>query len=90
VGLAHRLSAALGLGAVLLAFGDHFGLYRPAYDLVRLTLFRIPRTSWRLAGFAVAILAGLGAEALVAGRHRAAWPESCADWRSWPESGSCR
>jgi hypothetical protein len=60
--------AALGLGAVLLAFGDHFGLYRPAYDLVPgLTLFRIPARFVGLAGFAVAVLAGLGAEALVAG-----------------------
>ncbi len=60
--------AALGLGVVLLAFGDHFGLYRPAYDLVPgLTLFRIPARFVGLAGFAVAILAGLGAEALVTG-----------------------
>ena len=60
--------AVLGLGAVLLAFGDHFGLYRPAYDLVPgLTLFRIPARFVGLAGFAVAVLAGLGAEALVTG-----------------------
>ena len=60
--------AALGLGAVLLAFGDHFGLYRPAYDLVPgLTLFRIPARFVGLAGFSVAVLAGLGAEALVTG-----------------------
>src|SRR5262245_34747464 len=35
--------AALGVGAVLLAFGDNYGLYRPMYDLLPgLTLFRIP------------------------------------------------
>jgi hypothetical protein len=60
--------AALGLGAVLLAFGDHFGLYRVAYDLVPgLMLFRVPARFVGLAGFALAILAGLGAQALVAG-----------------------
>ena len=60
--------AVMGLVAVLLAFGDHFGLYRPAYDLVPgLALFRIPGRFVGLAGFAVAILAGIGAEALVTG-----------------------
>jgi hypothetical protein len=60
--------AALGVGAVLLAFGDNYGLYRPMYDLLPgLTLFRIPARFVGLAGFALAILAGLGAEALVTG-----------------------
>lgn len=60
--------AVLGFVAILLAFGDHYGLYRPAYDLLPgLTLFRIPARFVGLAGFAVAILAGIGAEALVAG-----------------------
>jgi hypothetical protein len=60
--------AVMGFAAVLFAFGDHFGLYRPAYDLVPgLALFRIPGRFVGLAGFAVAILAGLGAQALVAG-----------------------
>jgi hypothetical protein len=60
--------ATLGVAAVLLAFGDNYGLYRPMYDLLPgLTLFRIPARFVMLAGFAVAILAGLGAEALVTG-----------------------
>ncbi|MGH2511963.1 MAG: hypothetical protein ACRDGQ_04670, partial [Candidatus Limnocylindrales bacterium] len=46
----------------------HYGLYRPTYDLLPgLTLFRIPARFVGLGGFAVAILAGLGAEALVTG-----------------------
>ena len=60
--------AGLGFVAVLLALGDHYGLYRPAYDLLPgLTLFRIPARFVGLAGFALAILAGIGAEALVTG-----------------------
>lgn len=60
--------ALVGLVAVLLAFGDHYGLYRPAYDLLPgLALFRIPARFVGLAGFAVAVLGGLGAEALVTG-----------------------
>jgi hypothetical protein len=60
--------AVLGFVAILLAFGDHYGLYRPTYDLLPgLTLFRIPARFVGLAGFAVAILAGLGAQALVTG-----------------------
>ncbi|HEX2501569.1 MAG TPA: hypothetical protein VHO73_08925 [Methylomirabilota bacterium] len=60
--------AVLGFVAVLLAFGDHYGLYRPAYDLLPgLTLFRIPARFVGVAGFAVAVLAGIGAEALVTG-----------------------
>lgn len=60
--------AALVVGGVLLAFGDHYGLYRVTYDLLPgLTLFRIPARFVGLAGFAVAILAGIGAEALVTG-----------------------
>jgi hypothetical protein len=58
--------ATLGAAAVLLSFGDASGLYRPLYDLLPgLTLFRIPARFVGLAGFALAILAGLGAEALV-------------------------
>jgi hypothetical protein len=60
--------AALGFVAVLMAFGDLYGLYRPAYDLLPgLGLFRIPARFVALAGFAVAILAALGADALVSG-----------------------
>jgi hypothetical protein len=60
--------AVLGFVAILLAFGDHYGLYRTTYDLLPgLTLFRIPARFVGLAGFAVAILAGLGAQALVTG-----------------------
>jgi hypothetical protein len=60
--------AVLGFVAVLLAFGDLYGLYRSAYDLLPgLTLFRIPARFVGLAGFAVAILAAFGAEALVSG-----------------------
>ncbi|HEY7139645.1 MAG TPA: YfhO family protein [Methylomirabilota bacterium] len=60
--------AVLGFAAVLLAFGDHYGLYRPTYDLLPgLALFRIPARFVGLAGFSVAVLAGLGAEALVTG-----------------------
>ena len=60
--------ATLGVVAVLLAFGDHYGLYRPlTISCPGLTLFRIPARFVVLAGFAVAILAGLGAEALVTG-----------------------
>jgi hypothetical protein len=58
--------ATMGMVAVLLAFGDNYGLYRPLYDLLPgLTLFRIPARFVMLAGFAIAILAGLGAETLV-------------------------
>jgi hypothetical protein len=60
--------AAAGFAAVLLAFGDHYGLYRPAYDLLPgLALFRIPARFVGLAGFALAVLAGIGAEALATG-----------------------
>ena len=56
----------LGFVAVLLAFGDLYGLYRPAYDLLPgLTLFRIPGRFVGLAGFALAILAAFGAETLL-------------------------
>ena len=58
--------AVLGLGALLLAFGAHYGLYRPAYDLLPgLRLFRIPARSLGLVSFALAMLAGLGADALL-------------------------
>jgi hypothetical protein len=60
--------AGLGFVAILLAFGDLYGLYRPTYDLLPgLTLFRIPARFVGLAGFAIAVLAALGAEALVSG-----------------------
>jgi hypothetical protein len=62
--------AMLGFVAVLLAFGDLYGLYRPAYDLLPgLTLFRIPGRFVGLAGFALAILAAFGAQALLTGRR---------------------
>jgi hypothetical protein len=60
--------AVLGFVAVLLAFGDLYGLYRVAYDLLPgLKLFRIPARFVGLAGFALAILAAFGADALVRG-----------------------
>ena len=62
--------AALGLGALLLAYGDRFVLYRVAFDLVPgVALFRIPARILVLFNFAVAILAGLGAHALLRGRE---------------------
>ena len=46
--------AALGLGALLLAFGDRFVLYRLAFDLVPgVALFRIPARILVLFNFAV-------------------------------------
>ena len=77
--------AVLGFVAVLLAFGDHYGLYRPTYDLLPgLTLFRIPARFVGLAGFAVAILAG---PRRAGARHRSAAarprPRQSAGWR-WP------
>jgi hypothetical protein len=60
--------AAVGFVAVLLAFGSHHGLYHTAYDfLPGFTLFRIPARFVGVAGFTVAVLAGLGAEALLTG-----------------------
>ena len=60
--------AAVGFGALLLAFGDEYGLYRPAYDLLPgLAFFRIPARFVGLVGFTVAVLAGIGAEAVVTG-----------------------
>ena len=62
--------AALGLGALLLAYGDRFVLYRVAFDLVPgVALFRIPARILVLFNFAVAILAGLGAHALLRSRE---------------------
>ncbi len=64
--------AVLALGGLLLAFGDHYGLYRAAYDLLPgLRLFRIPARSLGLVSFALAVLAGLGAQALLAEPDRA-------------------
>jgi hypothetical protein len=61
--------AALGLGALLLAFGDRFVLYRLAFDLMPgVALFRIPARILVLFNFATAILAGLGAHALLRSR----------------------
>ena len=61
--------AALGLGALLLAFGDRFVLYRLAFDLIPgVALFRIPARILILFNCAVAILAGLGAHAFLSGR----------------------
>ena len=61
--------AALGLGALLLAFGDALSLYRLAFDLIPgVSLFRIPARILVLFNFAVAVLAGLGAHALLASR----------------------
>jgi hypothetical protein len=58
--------ATMGFVALLLAFGDHSGLYRLAYDfLPGMALFRIPARFVGIAGFAVAMLAGIGAQALV-------------------------
>ena len=57
--------AALALGGLLLAFGDRFGAYHLAFDLLpQLHLFRIPAQALALVSFALAVLAGLGAEAL--------------------------
>ena len=62
--------AALGLGALLLAFGDRFVLYRLAFDLIPgVALFRIPARILVLFNFAAAILAGLGAHALLRSRE---------------------
>jgi hypothetical protein len=58
--------AAIGLGGLCLAFGDQFGVYRLAYDLLpKLSLFRVPARGLALLSFAVAALAGLGANALL-------------------------
>lgn len=62
--------AVLGLGALLLAFGDNLALYRLAFDLIPgVALFRIPARILMLFNFAVAILAGLGAHALLTTRE---------------------
>ena len=62
--------AALGLGALLLAFGDRFVLYRVAFDLIPgVALFRIPARILVLFNFATAILAGLGVHALLRSRQ---------------------
>jgi hypothetical protein len=62
--------AVLGLGALLLALGDNLPLYRLAFDLVPgVALFRIPARILILVNFALAILAGLGAEQLLATRE---------------------
>jgi hypothetical protein len=61
--------AALGLGALLLAFGDGFALYRLAFDLVPgVAYFRIPARILVLFNLAVAVLAGLGVQALLGSR----------------------
>jgi hypothetical protein len=62
--------AVLGLAALLMAFGDHFTLYRVVFDLVPgFALFRIPARIMVLFNFAVAILAGVGAHALLGRRN---------------------
>src|SRR5262249_34203052 len=59
--------AALGLGSLLLALGDNLPLYRLAFDLIPgVALFRIPARILVLFNFSVAVLAGLGAERLLA------------------------
>jgi len=63
------IHAALGLGALLLAFGDHFTLYRLAFDLVPgVAFFRIPARILILFNLAVAMLAGVGVHALLGRR----------------------
>ncbi len=58
--------AAVALGAVLLAFGDNYGAFRLAYELIPgLGLFRIPARILGLVSFALAVLAGLGAQTLL-------------------------
>lgn len=58
--------AGLGLGALLLAFGDFLLLFRLAFDLVPgVAFFRIPARILVLVNFTVAILSGLGAHALL-------------------------
>jgi hypothetical protein len=58
--------AGLGLGSLLLAFGDHFTLYRLAFDLVPgFSFFRVPARIMILFNLAVAVLAGVGAQALL-------------------------
>ena len=60
--------AALGLGALLLAFGEGYGLHRVAFHLLPgLSLFRVPARALALVSFAVAALAGLGVQAFLAG-----------------------
>jgi hypothetical protein len=58
--------AVLGLCALLMAFGEHFTVYRLVFDLIPgFALFRIPARIMVLFNFAVAALAGLGAHALL-------------------------
>ena len=62
--------AVLGLVALLMAFGDHFTFYRVVFDLVPgFALFRIPARIMVLFNLAVAILAGVGAHALLGRRE---------------------
>ncbi len=62
--------AVLGLVALLMAFGGHFTFYRVVFDLVPgFALFRIPARIMVLFNLAVAILAGVGAHALLGRRE---------------------
>jgi hypothetical protein len=62
--------AVLGLLALLLAFGGHLPIYRIVFDLVPgFAFFRIPARIMVLFNVAVAILAGMGAQALLARRE---------------------
>src|SRR5262245_44613452 len=62
--------ATLGAAAILLAFGDNYGLYRALYDLLSgLTLFCIPARFVLLAVFAVSLFSVLGDD-MIAPRSR--------------------
>ena len=62
--------AALGLGALLLAFGDYFTVYRLVFDLVPgFSFFRVPARIMILFNLAAAMLAGMGAQALLERRE---------------------
>jgi hypothetical protein len=62
--------ATLGFCALLMAFGGHFTFYRVAFDLIPgVAFFRIPARIMMLFNFSVAILAGVGAHALLGRRE---------------------